>query len=176
MVRIPQFKTQTQTELEQTKTKIRGNVSRMLDFLNKCLGSPEYPNHQMDKVYVYEMYVIFTHAVEEYGKLLYLETLQSDVNGNYVIEYRDKFRNHNLKFNLALANLPDSIKTVHLGGFTSSGFTSSGFTTDTEPNWDNRLTVLNVDIDDNNKATDIDFHVDIDELRKSVWDFRNFSY
>lgn len=161
--------------MDLLQIKINGNISRMLDFLNKTLGTPNDPNYEMTKAYVYENYVIFTHAVEEYGKLLYLKSLQSDSNGNYEIEYRRKFRDHPTKFDLALAALPDSIKTVYIAQFDSSVFDSAIFgTEDTQPSWDNRLNVLNVDIDDNGKPTDIVFPVDIDELRQSVWDFRNF--
>jgi hypothetical protein len=160
----PKIKVITKEDMDSLQIKIRGNVSRMLDFLNKSLGSPVEPNYGMDKVYVYENYVIFNHAVEEYGKLLYLKTLQPDTNGDYTIEYREKFRDHSTKFDLALAELPESIKIVY------SAKTSSEAT---EPTWANRLNVLNTDIDDNGKPTDITFNVDMDCLRKSVFDFRN---
>ena len=173
---MPSIKTLSKNEIDKTKDKIRGNISRMLDFLNKSLGSPSDPNYEMLKDYVYENYSIFTHAVEEYGKLLYLESIQPDSNGNYEVEYRRKFRDHVTKFNLALANLPDSIKIVFKAQFDSAQFDTTIFSSeDTLPNWDNRLNVLNVDIDENNQPTDITFHVDIDELRQSVFDFRNFS-
>jgi len=159
--------------MDSLQIKVSENVSRMLDFLDKSLGSPAEHNYEMINVYVYENYVIFCHAVEEYGKLLYLRTLKPDSDGNYEIEYRDKFRDHVTKFNLALAKLPESIKVVYKGSF-SSGFTSSGFNTDTKPSWANRLNVLNTDIDDNGKPTDITFNVNMDELRQSVFDFRNF--
>jgi hypothetical protein len=35
------------------------------------------------------------------------------------------------------------------------------------------MNVLNVDLDDNNDPTDIEFDMDIDMLRKCVFDFRN---
>ena len=161
--------------MDGLQTKVRGNVSRMLDFLNKSLGSPAEPNHGMIKAYVYENYVIFNHAVEEYGKLLYLRTINSDTNGNYTIEYRDKFRSHKIKFDLALAALPESIKVVYKAPFDSSIYDSTNFSSeDTKPTWANRLNVLNTDIDDEGEPTDITFNVDMDELRQSVFDFRNF--
>jgi len=161
--------------MDSLQTKVCGNVSRMLDFLNKSLGSLVEPNYGMDKVYVYENYVIFNHAVEEYGKLLYLRTLEPNENGKYTIEYRDKFRDHDTKFDLALADLPESIKVVYKAPFDSSNFDSTNFSSeDTKPTWANRLNVLNTDIDDDGNPTDITFNVDIDELRKSVFDFRNF--
>jgi len=151
--------------MNSLQTKVRGNVSRMLDFLNISLGNPAEPNYKMNKLHVYENYVIFNHAVEEYGKLLYLRTLQPDANGNYTIEYRDKFRDHKTKFDLALVELPESIKIVYSAQVGSDN---------TEPTWANRLNVLNTDIDDNGNPTDIIFDVDMDRLRNSVFDFRNF--
>jgi hypothetical protein len=169
------FKTITADQMNQTQTKIRGNVSRMLDFLDKCLGQPDSPNHDMTKIHVYEMYSVFTHAVEEYGKLLYVKSLIPDTNGNYEVNYRYKFRDHVTKFNLALADLPDSIKVIFHAQFDESNFDSTNNATEeTVPNWDNRLNVLNVDLDDNNNPTDITFDVDIDILRKCVFDFRNY--
>lgn len=160
-------------QLKQTKIKATGNVSRLLDFLGKCLGSPEYPNHQFSTEYAYEMYATFTHAIEEYGKRLYLDSLTPNSDGMYEVDERI-FYNHKSKFELALKNLPENIKTVHHASFDSEVFSSEFDTKDTLPDWDKRLNVMNVDIDDNGNPTDIDFHVDIAELRKCVWNFRNY--
>ena len=167
------IKTISEEQLESLKIKAKGNASRMLNFLGKCLGSPEYPNHTFSTEYVYEMYAIFTHAVEEYGKCLYLNSLQSNSNGMYEIDSRT-FYNHRSKFQLALNALPDDIKTVYKAPFDSTIFGLEFSMNETVPNWDKRLNVMNVDIDDNGDPTDIDFHVDMDELRKCVWNFRNY--
>jgi hypothetical protein len=130
----------------------------------------------MPKIYVYEMYSVFIHAVEEYGKLLYVKSLISDTNGNYEVNYRYKFRDHVTKFNLALADLPNSIKVAFNVQFDKSNSDSTNSATEkTVPNWDTRLNVLNVDLDDDNNPIDITFDVDIDMLRKCVFDFRNYN-
>ena len=165
-------KTITKEQMGSLQTKTRGNVGRMLDFLYEVLGSRAEPKI-FPKIHVFECYAIFTHAVEEYGKLLYLRTLEPDENGNFTINYLKKFKNHQTKFKLALKKLPESIKVVYQGSFSSS-FTSSSYTTDTEATWENRLNILNTDIDENGNPTDIGFDVDIDSLRQSVFDFRNF--
>jgi len=36
------------------------------------------------------------------------------------------------------------------------------------------MNVLNVDLDDNNNPTDIEFDIDIDVLRRCVFDFKNY--
>lgn len=94
-------------------------------------------------------------------------------DGTYSIEYSNKFRNHKTKFGLALNALPKSITVVYEGSF-SSDFDSVLFDTDTETTWENRLNVLNTDIDDDGNPTNISFNVDIDKLRQCVFDFRNF--
>jgi len=151
------FKTITADQMNQTQKKIHSKISSMLDFLDKCLGQPDNPNQDMSQIYVYEMYSTFTHAVEEYGKLLYMKSLIQDTNGKYEVNYRYKFRDHTTKFNLALTDLPESINVLYPGGFTKMS-----------------MNVLNVDLDDDNNPTDIEFDIDIDTLRKCVFDFRNY--
>ena len=73
---------------------------------------------------------LYTHSVEEYGKVLFLLEKKSSDNENIVINYK-KFTHHKPKFKRALEKLPDECKIIHTGNFTSSGFTSSGFDTDT---------------------------------------------
>ena len=95
--------------------KVRDNVDRMLIFLEDVLGTPKFPKATKGLL---ECYVIFTHAVEEYGKLLYLESIEQNSDGTYDIEYdSDKkegsqgyFKNHKKKFELALEALPHSIR------------------------------------------------------------------
>ena len=142
--------------MNQTQKKIRNNISNMLNFLDKCLGQPDKPNQDMSNIYVYEMYSIFTHAVEEYGKLIYMKSLIQNADNNYDVNYRFKFRDHTTKFNLALEKLPKSINAVYESGFTKMA-----------------MNILNVDLDDDNNPTDITFALDIDTLRKCVFDFRN---
>ena len=160
-------------QMKSLQTKTRGNVDRMLQFLYQIIGYPEDKKYVLSKEHVYECYAIFTHAVEEYGKLLYLRTLAPNEDGTYSIEYLNKFRNHKTKFGLALNVLPKSITVVYEGNF-SSDFDSVSFDTDTETTWENRLNVLNTDIDDDGNPTNISFNVDIDKLRQCVFDFRNF--
>ena len=57
---------------------------------------------------------------------------------------------------LALEQLPESINAVYESGFTKMA-----------------MNVLNVDLDNDNNPTDVTFTLDIDTLRKCVFDFRN---
>jgi len=164
----------TEEQMNSLQIKIRGNVDRMLQFLYQIIGYPEDKKYVLTPEHKYECYAIFTHAVEEYGKLLYLKSLVSDNEGNYTIEYASKFTNHVPKFNLALGTLPQSIKVVYEGNFDSEIFDSNLFDTDVAATWTNRLNVLNTDIDEKGDPTDINFNVDIDKLRQCIFDFRNF--
>ena len=74
-----------------TQTKIRGNVARMLDFLYTCVGDPNSPNYDMPDTHIYEIYSVLTHAIEEYGKLIYLKSLTHNSDNKYDIDYSNKF-------------------------------------------------------------------------------------
>ena len=69
------------------QTKIRANVARMLDFLYKCTGDPNDPNYDMPDTHIYEIYSILTHAVEEYGKFLYMKSLTPNSDNKYNVDY-----------------------------------------------------------------------------------------
>lgn len=163
--------------MTDTQTKIRGNVARMLDFLYTCVGDPNSPNYDMPDTHIYEIYSILTHAIEEYGKLIYLKSLTHNSDNKYDIDYSNKFTSHKTKFRLALKDLPDSIKAAYPNGFATSGFIKSDQTT-TEPIWNNRLDVLNVDLVkdglEKGNPANIEFNVDMDTLRKSIFEFRSY--
>lgn len=179
MQKIP-FKTITYDQWQSLQTKTRSNANHILQFLENILGSPSY-QRSIPTEFVFECFALFTHAIEEYGKLLYLKLLTPDITNVITIEY-DKskksgsngfFKDHNYKFNLANNALPNSIKTVYEGAFDSNFFDSKIFDTDTIPNWDDRLNILNTDIDLNGDPTNITTNVDLDKLRQSIFDFRN---
>ena len=88
---------------------------------------------------------LYTHAVEEYGKVI---LLQAHLPINDVVEIDDsKFRNHLLKFKLALKNLPKECKILKEGSFDSRIF-SQDFSIDTTANQDTRWDILYTDFDD----------------------------
>jgi len=153
---LASFQKITVEQMNQTQKKIHDNVSSMLDFLDKCLGKPDMPNKEMSEIYINEMYAIFANAIEEYGKLVYMKSLIQDSDNNYEVNYRHKFRNHTEKYHLALTELPKSISDVFEAGFTKMP-----------------MNVLNVDLDDKGNPTWITFDLDMDILRKCVFDFRN---
>jgi hypothetical protein len=61
---------------------------------------------------------LYTFALEEYGKLLYLMNCVPS-NGLVVIEYRNKFRKHEFKFTTIKNALPEECLKIHHGDFLS---------------------------------------------------------
>lgn len=129
---------------------------------------------------------IYTYAVEEYGKFLYLISLNptpppssSSPNKTIVtIQYTDDnqgFLDHRHKFKLALDTLPDSCRILNEGGFTSSGFLSSGFITDTTADFEARKSIFYVDFNKDDKFNSIlrPPEVDRNSLVKAVDEFLN---
>ena len=111
---------------------------------------------QVKKFHINEMYSIFANAIEEYGKLVYMKSIIVDADNNYEVNYRHKFRDHTTKYHLALTELPKYIGDVFEDGFTKMP-----------------MNVLNVDLDDTGDPTWIEFDIDMNTLRKCVFDFRN---
>ncbi len=166
----------TEQQYVQTKLKITDNIHRMLRFLEKCLGTPDSINPNIGKEFVFEMYVIFSHAVEEYGKRLYLDSLNSDNNGKYHVDYsRNGLLGHEVKLDLANNDLPDVIKVLYPAQFDKSNFSSDFASDEITVSRERRENVLHVGLDEKNNPTNITFDVDIDLLRKAVFEFRNYS-
>jgi len=92
---------------------------------------------------------LYTFAVEEYGKYLYLMTLKEN-NGKFTIEYSDEFCNHFNKFQRAFSELPDECKLVHNGSFTSYYSTriSQDMDADSPADFDTRARIFYSDIRD----------------------------
>ena len=89
---------------------------------------------------------LYTHAVEEYGKVI---LLQGHLPINDVVEIDDnEFRNHILKFKLALKNLSEQCKILKKGSFNSRNF-SQDYSLETMANQDTRWDILYTDFDDN---------------------------
>ncbi len=120
---------------------------------------------------------LYTYAVEEYGKILFLNGLHpSPPNNKIIIPYthdNQGFLDHDHKFDLALNALLDSCKALRGGGFTSSGFLGSGFITDTPADMKARMSVFYADFDKNNKYSSIlgPLEVNRDLLVRAVDDF-----
>lgn len=118
---------------------------------------------------------LFSHAIEEYGKLLYLQSLVP-INGMVQIECGGerrggKFDNHKFKFDLAIQRLPTEHTTIKDGAFDPAVFDSASFDTGITTNWGMRLDIFNTDFDASGNVKKYP-SVDVDTLRVAVTEFR----
>jgi hypothetical protein len=117
---------------------------------------------------------LLSHAIEEYGKLLYLQSLLP-INGMVTIEYDGKhgakFKNHTHKFELALKCLPKESKILHEGNFGSHNFGRHNFDVETIADWNTRLNIFNTDLNDDGSVKKYPI-VYIHKLETAVVKFR----
>ena len=112
---------------------------------------------------------LYIHAVEEYGKFLYVKSLQA-VQGIITIDM-NKFTWHDEKIRIAKEALPSDCFVLKHGSFTSSGFTRSSFNVHEVPDWKTRLTIFNTDIQ-NGRVEDLP-EVNAEVLRNAVNEFKS---
>jgi hypothetical protein len=120
---------------------------------------------------------IYTYAVEEYGKILYLKRFSPSSPGSNTInlQYKRSFLNHHVKFPLALNDLPDACKYLGAGGLVKSGFISSGFITESLiADFEDRKAIFFADFTQDKKSIEIPPKVDRGLLEKAVDDFLQF--
>lgn len=113
---------------------------------------------------------LYIHAVEEYGKYLYVKDLPSH-SGVVEVDMENKFLKHNFKINLAKDNLPPDCFVLKQGGFTSSGFTRTGFNVHEVPDWQTRLTIFNTDLEDG-RVKHLP-QVNHEDLKKAIEEFKS---
>jgi AbiV family abortive infection protein len=116
---------------------------------------------------------LYTFAVEEYGKILFLMAISPEDNK---IKFRDThdcegFRDHYHKFELALEALPDSCKKLRKGSFTRSF--SKSFTRDIIPDFKARMALFYADFEDKHSILEPP-KVDRSLLEEAVKEFLNF--
>jgi hypothetical protein len=70
-----------------------------------------------------------------------------------------------------LKNYPKTLTTFHNGNF-AKNFGGLDYDTDIISDWEIRLNILNMDIDENGDGTKIPL-IDLDTLRSSVFEFKN---
>lgn len=89
---------------------------------------------------------LYTFAVEEYGKYLYLKSLKP-VDDKYHIDYPGEFKNHTKKFERALSNLPKECIRIHLGEKEDIEFYEPDFHEDIVADFETRLRIFYSDFD-----------------------------
>jgi len=123
---------------------------------------------------------LYTFAVEEYGKYLYLKSLEP-IDGKYHIDYTNEFKKHPKKFDRALSNLPKECTLVNLGKKEDPWYHDPNVHDDVIANFETRLRIFYSDFDPNN-ANKIPKHepsVDVKLLKigvQKLWEIVDFEY
>lgn len=165
-------RTITQQQWETLKEGVKETIFAILEAVDVLINHTKLPSYVKDNT-PFICAALYTHAVEEYGKLLLLQSYQP-INGKVEIDM-GRFTDHPYKFNLAIAKLPDNCKVLHEGSYSSETFSSQTYDTDTVADWDARLKILNTDIDDKGDVIK-PAEIDLDRLQKAVFDFRTEMY
>lgn len=118
---------------------------------------------------------LFSHAIEEYGKLLYLKSLSLS-EGKVEIELGGekrggKFDNHDYKFSLSEKKLPETCTLVHKSGYSDDYGDHYDTVNTVVTDWKTRLKIFNTDFDDAGNVVKYPV-VDIHTLKNAVIEFR----
>ena len=163
---IDKFKKISRGQWKTLCSKTHTNCYMFLTLIEHHIGTVEDPIDNNMAFTTAILLALYTFAIEEHGKFLYLISLKLDDNDEIVIEYREKFRNHNFKTNKALSTLP-----AEFTRFPSHPKASFSLI---EPDLETRLNIFYTDIDENGDATNVVFNADIHYLRIITWNFHNY--
>jgi hypothetical protein len=135
------------TQLDLWIKGIRGTIWYLLESIRYLLE--DLANNQSHKMNTQLTVTgLYTHALEEYGKLVLLNSIEP-VGGRIVLDsIRNELRDHNVKMQLALEDLPAECGRVVKGAFDSGAFSSASFQTHNSLDWNTRLDIFNTDIDE----------------------------
>lgn len=115
---------------------------------------------------------LYIHAIEEFGKLVYVLSIPDNMGIITVNTSMEWFRNHNVKIELAQAILPPKCFTLKQGGFSSSGFSREGFDVHEVPDLQTRLTIFNTDLE-NGRVPALPT-VNETDIKAAIQEFKSF--
>lgn len=148
---------------------IRGTTWYLLENIIYLLESLSENPYRKDNVQLAAT-GLYTHALEEYGKLVLLNSIEP-VNGRIVLDtIRSELRDHDVKIQLALEDLPEECGRVVKGAFQSTSFQSDSFQTYDSLDWYTRLDIFNTDIDGNGNVHPTP-RIDLDGLKNAIDEF-----
>lgn len=167
------IKTITESQWKKLQSETFSTIMAIMETVDVLIQHTNSPAYGKDTTHIM-CAALYTHAVEEYGKLLYVQSL-SPINGQVEMDYDAKFKNHKHKFPLALSQLPKDCTVLYQGIFDSAIFQRNVFDTDTITEWNTRLDIFNTDLDANGNVKPYPT-IDLDKLRKAVFEFRTHMY
>jgi hypothetical protein len=122
---------------------------------------------------------LYTYAIEEYGKILFLKSFSVSAANEITFPYRRDgakgFLNHHEKFPRALDDkqLPDSCKTLREGDFNADDYEPDDYITEITADFDARMALFYADFKDQDSILEPP-PVDRPLLQNAVDDFLTF--
>lgn len=110
---------------------------------------------------------LYMYAFEEYGKFLLLSNYQL-TNGYVTISYRNEFRNHREKFNIALKSSPKECTCLNSAVFDEMVYDVPVFEGDEIPDFETRNNVFYSDFTMDEKDVRPFPTVDIELLKRAI--------
>lgn len=111
---------------------------------------------------------LYTYAVEEYGKLLFLKKYRP-VSGKVTIRYRDEFRDHIKKFSEAITNLPNECTNLRQAIFDPAIFDTEIFDTqEVMADFEARTAIFYSDFKDSETELLSVLPIDVKKLRVAI--------
>jgi len=118
---------------------------------------------------------LYSFAVEEYGKILLLKKCTQSC-GKVKIKYKNEFRRHDAKFDIAIKNLPDECIKIHEAAFKKEDFEPEDFDTeDVAADFEARLALFYSDFTDLGDGVKSIPLVDKERLKKAISQLRTIA-
>ncbi len=167
------MKKEKRTVDEETWTNLRfatyHNIKYLLNATKVLLDFNIEQNKEVLSEHPWVAGGLYTYAIEEYGKLLILNSSQP-IEGKVQIDY-GLFTNHSEKFKKAIEHLPSECISISKGLFNSKIFDPKIFNTEgTITTFNARKGIFYTDLDNKNKLK-MTPHVDASTLKKAVEKF-----
>lgn len=163
----------TVQQLENWRHGIRGTIWSILETIEILLQNLASPVRRRNVELVTT--ALYTHALEEYGKLVLFDRLLPNGNTINLDPIRTQLLNHNVKITEALNDLPVECRRVFAGAFDPGIFSPDAFQTHNPVNWNSRLNILNTDIDPNGNVVPTEV-VDLDGLQNAITQFHTAQF
>lgn len=160
----------SEQQLQNWIMGIRGTIWSLLETIEVLLiDLGQNPTRQRNVELITT--ALYTHALEEYGKLVLLSTLEPRNNRVSLDPINRELLDHDVKIQLALEDLPAECGRVIVGIFDPAIFDPNIFHTHNTINWDTRLNIFNTDIDSNGNVVNTPV-IDLNGLQLAINEFR----
>lgn len=130
---------------------IRNRMHELVTFSEKLLNMMP----DVDQTNLRIITAVYAHALEEYGKLVLLHSLNSTHSTIDLSSIEHDYFDHDEKIKKALDDLAPQASVVRNGPFDPTIFDPRVFDTGTNISWNLRLIILNTDIDNDGNVIEV---------------------